>query len=211
MAVLLVSAGAMGRLTGKGGASAYFLEGFAGYILLHFAGLLRLRRMYVFAHEFTHALAVWMTGGKVYRFVVRSDSGHVDLSHSGPFVALAPYWIPLYTLAVVAAYRLLLWAGEPLYAREVFLVLMGVSLAFHFAHTVESLWTAQQSDLGELGFALSMSLIALLNGSVILIALKCLFPGLVHLAEDLRRAGTVTAEFWWGAAGLIRLLAEAVA
>ncbi|MFA5140967.1 MAG: M50 family metallopeptidase [Elusimicrobiota bacterium] len=180
-----------------------FLVGAAVYCALFCLGLLRLRGVYVLAHELTHAWAAWLGGGKVLRMVVRSDSGRVDLSRSSVFIALAPYWIPLPVLAVVVGYRALLWAGAPPYGREIFLALTGAGLAFHVLHTVESLWTAHQDDLDEAGVVLSVALIALLNGLILVLALGCLFPRGVALGSHLLEIGRGTAGFWGGAAELV--------
>ncbi len=207
VAVVFAAAAALGRLTGGSDreGTLYFLTAFAGYAGLHALRLLTLDRFYVFAHELTHALAAWATGGKVFAFVVRRRSGHVDLSHTSGFIALAPYWIPFYAVIVVAGYRFVLWTGPPAYARDIFLGLMGACLAFHFSHTVEVLWTSHQSDLNQLGFPLSMATIVFLNGIVLLGALKCLFPNLVSLAECGRQAATITVLFWQGAGrGIVR-------
>jgi hypothetical protein len=174
----------------------YFISGFLGYVLAYAWGPLRLRRAYVFAHELTHALAAWAQGAKVFRFVVRKESGHVDLSHSNAFIALAPYWIPTYTLLLVGIYRLILWFGPRPYAYEVFLFLMGSSLAFHLLHTAESLWSEKQSDLNHVGLAFSLTLVAFLNGILLLVALKCLFPKLVSLQESLHWIAAFTLASW---------------
>jgi hypothetical protein len=182
----------------------WFSGAFAAAIVLHAAGLLRGERAYVFAHEFTHAAAAWLNGAKVHSFVVKADSGHVDLSRMNAFIALAPYWIPLYSLIVVGFYRLALWTADWPYAEEAFLAAMGASLAFHFAHTARALWSTHQSDLDHLGVVLSLALIALLNAAVLLGALKCLFPKAVSLADSGRWVVQVTKTFWsalFGGAG----------
>lgn len=196
VATLLVAARSLGSLDAGGEAVKYFLGGLGGYAALYFFGLLRMRPAYVFAHELSHAIAAWMGGAKVLKFAVRSGSGHVDLSRSSVFIALAPYWVPLYAVLTVGIYRLTLWAGPVAYARETFLALMGVTLSFHFLHTVESLWNTHQGDLDEAGLMLSMALIILLNGCVLLVALKCLFPLSIFLAEELGRIREITLGFW---------------
>ncbi len=204
VAVIFTAAATLGSLTGRSSGTVYFLSAFACYAVLHALRLLTLHRLYVFAHEFTHALAAWSLGGKVFALVVRRQSGHVDLSRTNAFISLAPYWVPLYALGAIAGYRALLWWGPPAHAREIFLALMGACLAFHFAHTVEALWTTHQSDLNEAGFPLSISLIVLLNGVILLAAIKCLFPRWVSLADCARQVGDITVMFWGGAAGLMR-------
>lgn len=205
LASLWAAASAVGGL-GARGEAAWFAGGAASVALLDLMGL-RFRPLYVFAHELTHAIAAWAGGGKVYAFIVRGDSGRVDLSHAGPFVALAPYWVPLYALLLAGAYRLLLWYGAPGGSREAFLGLMGGALAFHLCHTARSLFQTHQSDLDEAGPALSLALIAILNAAVLLGALKCLFPDRVGLGTAARGVWSATEGFWGGGWRLLRAAA----
>ena len=62
------------------------------------------RWSYVLGHELTHAMAAWATGGSVYAISVGENEGHVDLSHSSAFVALAPYCVPFYALLAAGIY-----------------------------------------------------------------------------------------------------------
>src|ERR1700733_1453965 len=130
-----------------------FLAGFFGYAVLHFFYFrLRSAKVYVLGHEMTHALAAWMSGARVLGFSVGSKGGHVNVSHSNTWIALAPYMVPLYAISVLAAYRLLLWwAPHPVFsthnAHQGFLFAMGVALSFHFVETIEALWVRHQPDL----------------------------------------------------------------
>ncbi len=58
--------------------------------------------VYVLGHELTHALAVYLHGGKVHQFKVTSAGGHIVTDKSNWFIALAPYFIPLYSLFWIA-------------------------------------------------------------------------------------------------------------
>lgn len=193
--VLLGAVRSLGGL-GAGRSTVVFCAGLAGYAALHLSGLLRLRPAYVFAHESCHALAAWLCGGRVLRFVVRAESGHVDLSKSNAFIALAPYWVPFYALAAAAAYRVMLFFADPPYARDAFLAATGAALAFHLLHTAESLWVARQHDLDEAGRVLSLALIFLLNGAVLLAAAKALFPASVSVPAALRWAWDFQVGVW---------------
>ena len=209
LAMLAACAHVLANLFGQHLSTFWFLAGLTGYALMYLLGFLRLKPAYVFGHELTHALAAWCGGGKVYDFVVKRDSGHVDLSHMSGFIALAPYWVPLYAVGVIAAYRMTLWFGNPAYVRETFLFCMGAALSFHLVHTLRSLWVTHQSDLDHLGLILSMSLIMLLNGAVLLASLKCLFPRAVSATENLQWVGGITRQFWLAAAEIVsRLLAS---
>ena len=56
--------------------------------------------LYVFGHELTHALWVWLMGGRVSRFRVGRDGGHIVTDKNNFWIALAPYFFPLYSLLV---------------------------------------------------------------------------------------------------------------
>src|ERR1700681_420898 len=77
--------------------SFYFFAGVGTYFAFQWA-FFRPIRTYVFGHELTHALAAWMTGGKVKHFHVSKKGGSVTVTKTNFFVALAPYIIPLYAL-----------------------------------------------------------------------------------------------------------------
>lgn len=160
-------------------------------------GLRAARWAYVLGHELTHALAAWSSGGKVFAIHVAEKGGHVDLSESSAFVALAPYCVPFHALLVIAGYRGLLWLKPDAHADALFLLLMGAALAFHGLMTWETLTQVKQPDLDAAGGAVfSTSLIAAANGLVVLVLLKVLFPESVGLAASVTAAGRAAWWFW---------------
>src|SRR2546423_9596044 len=74
--------------------------------LIAFFGLPRPIIIYVFGHELTHALWVWLMGGRVSRFRVGRDGGHVVTNKANFWIALAPYFFPLYSILAIAIYGL---------------------------------------------------------------------------------------------------------
>ncbi|OGS13570.1 MAG: hypothetical protein A2234_01625 [Elusimicrobia bacterium RIFOXYA2_FULL_58_8] len=139
-------------------------------------------RFYVAGHELTHALAAVFSGIRVRKISVRSRSGYVLLDSSNMFISLAPYFIPLYTLAVSAAYWLAcrFYAAAPL--RPWFLAAAGFTLAFHLLHTADILAGPVQSDLKKAGGPVfSLPLLLLLNCLGLAAALKLMFPELLSL------------------------------
>ncbi|MDD5303479.1 MAG: hypothetical protein PHS14_10250 [Elusimicrobia bacterium] len=155
------------------------------------------RWSYVLGHELTHAMAAWATGGSVYAIAVGEKEGHVDLSHSSAFVALAPYCVPFYAFAVALGYRLLLWVRPDAGGEALFLFLLGGSLAAHLLFTWDSLTQTRQPDLDAAGGVLfSLALIAIANALMIMLLLKGLFPESVPLLANLREAGGLTKRFW---------------
>ncbi|RYD79613.1 MAG: hypothetical protein EOP84_12825, partial [Verrucomicrobiaceae bacterium] len=61
-------------------------------------------RAYVFGHELTHAVWVWLMCGRVSHFEVRRDGGHILTDTHNFWIALAPYFYPIYSIAVIAFY-----------------------------------------------------------------------------------------------------------
>ena len=104
------------------------------------------------------------------------------LDSTNAFISLAPYVIPLYTLAVAAAYWLAgrFWDAAPL--RPWFLAAAGFTLAFHLLNTADILSGPVQSDLRKAGGPVfSIPLLLLLNCLGLAAALKMLFPGLLNM------------------------------
>src|SRR5438477_10804042 len=72
--------------------------------LIAFIGLPRPILLYVFGHELTHAIWVWIMGGRVSRFRVGRDGGHVVTNRTNFWVALARYFFPVYSILAIAIY-----------------------------------------------------------------------------------------------------------
>jgi hypothetical protein len=155
------------------------------------------RRAYIFGHELTHALAAWSVGGSVLGFKVGETGGHVDLSHSSAFIALAPYCVPIYTIVVILGYRLFVWL-KPAHSNSLlFLTLVGLTLAFHALKTFEVIWDRTQPDLAQAGgVVFSLAWIGLANGLVVLVLLKALFPDAITFVDDVRAVSDRTVVFW---------------
>ena len=130
--------------------------------LIAFFGLPRPIVLYVFGHELTHALWVWLMGGSVSRFRVGRDGGHIVTNRSNFWIALAPYFFPLYSILAIAAYGIssLFFNVQP-YGRLLYAVI-GITWAFHFTFTC---WMVpkSQSDLRDHGTFFSLVVIYLMN------------------------------------------------
>ncbi|MFA5043840.1 MAG: hypothetical protein WC567_07635, partial [Kiritimatiellia bacterium] len=61
-------------------------------------------RLYVLAHELTHALWGALLGARISGLRVSANGGYVKLSQSNWLIALAPYFFSLYTFVVILAY-----------------------------------------------------------------------------------------------------------
>src|SRR6266487_2490560 len=130
--------------------------------LIAFFGLPRPILIYVFGHELTHALWVWFMGGRVSRFRVSRDGGHVVTSKANFWIALAPYFFPIYSILVIAIYGVLsLFLNMQPYGRLLYAAI-GATWAFHFTFTCWMI-PKNQTDLRDQGTFFSLVVIYLMN------------------------------------------------
>ena len=130
--------------------------------LIAFFGLPRPLLIYVFGHELTHALWVWLMGGRVSRFRVSRDGGHVVTSKANFWIALAPYFFPIYSILALVIYGLLsLFVNMQPYGRLLYAVI-GATWAFHFTFTCWMI-PKNQTDLSDQGTFFSLVVIYLMN------------------------------------------------
>lgn len=119
-------------------------------------------RVYVFGHELTHAIWAMAMGGKIFGFNASRDGGYVLTDKSNFWVALAPYFHPLYSVFVIAIYGVtsLFYDLHPYTA--VLFGFLGLTWSFHFSFT---LWMIPkgQTDLSAHGNFFSLVVIFLVN------------------------------------------------
>jgi hypothetical protein len=130
--------------------------------LIAFIGLPRPILLYVFGHELTHAVWVWLMGGRVSRFRVGRDGGHIITNRTNFWIALAPYFFPFYSILAIVVYGVLsLFYNMQPYGRILYAVI-GVTWAFHFTFTCWMI-PKNQTDLRDHGTFFSLVVIYLMN------------------------------------------------
>jgi hypothetical protein len=144
------------------GAEFWFFSLGAVLWLIAFLGLPRPVIVYVFGHELTHALWVLLMGGRVSRFRVRGDGGHIVTNRTNFWIALAPYFFPLYSVFAIALYGLAsLFLNVAPYGQLLFAVI-GATWAFHLTFTAWMI-PKNQTDLSDHGTFFSLVFIYLMN------------------------------------------------
>lgn len=149
--------------------------------------------VYVLGHELTHALAALISFGKVQAVHVDQTGGYVETDADNLFIALSPYFVPLWMLC---------WLG----------VLFGVNYFFPFEAfgpwlygglgfwwTFHLYWTVwiiprEQPDMLENGLLFSMLLVMLTNVGI-LVGILCCF-GVVNLSGFLQDAKSCAASLY---------------
>ncbi len=171
----------------------FFGLGLVVWLAGFWAGL-RPLKIYIYAHELTHAAFVILCGGKVHGFQVRDDGGHVLTDKNNLLISLSPYFVPLITLVIALIYGLCgwIWDLDQTYAGFFFNVAdfrwdwllffsIGLTWGFHFTFTVWML-TRDQPDLEYKGAFFSLIFIYFVNLALISSLLVAASPALT-LAE----------------------------
>ena len=132
--------------------------------------------LYVLGHEFTHALAAMLAGGKISSFQVSAKGGHVVTDRVNWWITLAPYFVPLYALLWSAVWISIdFW--YPLKAwQPIFYFGLGLFWCFHLTFTA-SMMHLKQTDLSSQGFVFSFAVIAAINLFLFLVVFALLAHG----------------------------------
>ncbi|PTX98706.1 hypothetical protein DB345_03030 [Spartobacteria bacterium LR76] len=149
--------------------------------LVAFFGLPRPIWLYVFGHELTHAIWVMLMGGRVHRFQVTRQGGHILADRTNTWIALAPYFFPLYSLLAILVYGVcgIFWDVAPY--RWILYMVIGITWAFHLTFTVWMI-TKGQPDLYYGGTFFSLTVIYILNLILLSIMLVLAAPEITWLS-----------------------------
>ena len=138
---------------------------------------------YVFGHEFTHAIVGIISGAKIKKFKVSRNGGSVSLTKDNVFITLSPYFVPLYTIAIIIFYYCFLgWFFDISKLRSYFLFFSGISLAFHYALTFYALKVGQE-DMKVYGKFFSFFFVSFVNIVVLILVLTLIFPQYINIKD----------------------------
>ncbi len=146
-----------------------FIGGMAAFVALWLA-VGHPVKTYVLGHELTHAMTGMMFGAVPSRLRVSDRGGSVNLTKSNIIITLSPYFIPFYTLVVLAAALVTGVFVKPLPWPLAWVFAVGFTWAFHVVFTVDSL-SRPQPDVREYGRLFSWTFIFLANVVLVLVAL----------------------------------------
>lgn len=199
----------------------FFLVGALGWTIA-FVAALRITgsawplHVYVLGHELTHAVWVWLFRGEVLeRKLWADDGGYIVTNTNNLWIALAPYFYPIYSLAVIVCYGAASIFYNVADSAATFLMLtplqwlfflLGVTWAFHLSFTI---WMIPkgQSDLAAHGTFFSLVVIYLMNVALLSLALIVVAPeiGFASFGRELYlnsedfsvRAWGIIRALWW--------------
>jgi hypothetical protein len=145
-------------------------------------------RLYVFGHEFTHALWTWLFGGRVKKFKATAQGGYVVTTKTNFLIALAPYFFPVYVVLVLVLFGLGHWLWNWSRYTVFCHLFIGAAYAFHLTLTFHILKT-RQTDITSQGYLFSATIIFIGNILVLLVGVPVLTA----------RLSVLTALQWWWA------------
>lgn len=154
----------------------FFGAGFIAWIIIFFT-LPRPMRLYVLGHELTHAIWVIAMGGRVMGFKVGKDGGHVQTDKVNFWIALAPYFFPIYTVfaALLFGGCWLIWDMSPYLVWLYFVI--GLTWSFHLVFTLKMI-PSVQTDITSNGWLFSLVVIYIMNILIVWIFLLTFVPEL---------------------------------
>lgn len=147
----------------------WFAAGFLSYALL-FIFFPRRRVVFIetFEHELGHALVALLFLKDIREFLVNPEKGsHVAVQNgSNPFIVLAPYYLPVFTLPL---FLIKLTAFSSIHSVADFLI--GFTLAFHYIALVRE-FNLNQTDIQKMGFPPALLIACLLNSIFLAVVLN---------------------------------------
>ena len=118
--------------------------------------------LYVLGHEMTHAMFVYVCGGRISAIHFSTEGGYVMTNKSNILIALSPYFIPFWSAVLISLHGFIsLWADIP-GGGLILTGLIGFTWTFHIVWTVWMI-PKDQPDLKENGTFLSLMLIIFAN------------------------------------------------
>ncbi|MDQ6625424.1 MAG: hypothetical protein M3Y69_04670 [Verrucomicrobiota bacterium] len=164
--------------------------------LIAFFGLPRPMLVYVFGHELTHAVWVWLMGGRVSQFRVARHGGHIITDRNNFWIALAPYFFPLYSVIAIASFGAFsAFTDMHGYVRLLFAVI-GITWAFHFTFTCWMI-PKSQTDLTDHGTFFSLVIIYLMNLLLLSVMLVIASAQITFLSFGAELLENVSTFFAW--------------
>ena len=127
--------------------------------------------LYVLGHELTHAIAILLSFGTVRDFKFDTNGGYVETESDNIFIALSPYFVPLWMLVWMGLLALANWASPFEQYHAWFYAGFGFWWTFHVYWTLRII-PREQPDLLEKGAVLSALVILLMNIGILLVILR---------------------------------------
>ncbi|HEB30822.1 MAG TPA: hypothetical protein ENI15_08115 [Spirochaetes bacterium] len=151
-------------------------------------------KSYILEHELSHVLFAFMSGVKIKSVSIRKNEGYVRTEKINMIIALAPYSFPLYTIALIAFYKILKIFFLSSVLSGIFYFVIGVSLSFHVIATIHYV-QIDQPDMKRYGYFSSLVFIFTWSLIVAALTIALMFEN-VEIIDYFTKSFTHTYEFY---------------
>ncbi len=158
-----------------------FLSGLIFYLIIHFCFYNPIR-IYVIGHEFVHMISAWICGAKVSKVKLKKNSGAVTVNRVNTFIALSPYFVPVYSIFLVILWGIIKYVLSVNLKIEIFIFLLGITVMFHIVLTAYTI-SVGQSDFNISGLMFSLVVIFIINLVMLICIILFLLPVNITFAE----------------------------
>jgi len=158
-------------------------------------------KSYILEHELSHIVFALLSGIRIRSVSVKSNNAYVRTDRINIFIVLAPYSLPLYTVILVALFRLITHFTASTVLAALFYLLFGATLSFHFVATIHYI-QLEQPDMRRYGYFSSLVFIAIWSILILTVILRFMFID-IQLACYFQRTLRETYLLYLHAAGLI--------
>ncbi len=173
----------------------FFLSGLFCYTMLY-PVLRKPLSSYVWGHELTHVLGIWLARGRIHGFKAGAKGGMVKADKSNLWIRLLPYFFPIYTISILALYMILslIWNLDRYYNLLVFF--LGLSWGFHLWMT-QHILRQNQPDIRYSGVVFSLVIIIALNLFILGLLLVFVSPELTLGGFGVSCLNQVKSDYCW--------------
>lgn len=147
-----------------------FIWGIVCYMLMHIL-FFKPTYFYTLGHEAIHILATWLCGGHITSFSISRWGGNVSTSKTNFFIELSPYFVPIYTIALILIGPLIKNQLADTYILSAYIFSLGFTLGMHLIMTAEAL-KLKQTDIMKSGYLFSLMIIYIGNLLIVFLILS---------------------------------------
>lgn len=159
----------------------FFLLGAGVYFVIHVL-LYKPIKLYVIGHELMHMISTYICGGKVKKVKIGSSYGSVNVNKINTFIALSPYFVPLYTIIIIFLWFALKYIGKVNLSTEILSFFVGFTIMFHIMLTIYAIYIGQQ-DFKISGWLFSIVVIFIINCLILILLFMLMFSPKITISQ----------------------------
>jgi hypothetical protein len=127
-------------------------------------------------------ISTYICGGKVKKVKIGTSYGSVNVNKVNTFIALSPYFVPLYTIIVTLLWAILKYIIKINLSIEILSFFIGFTIMFHLLLTIYAIYIGQQ-DFKISGWLFSIIIIFIINCLILIFLFILLFLPKIQISQ----------------------------